>query len=75
MPNKDGARCLHTAARAGHIGVVNAILAKGEHVDVTTNVSQTKYRQHCCENDLENFCPYLLLDSKMSLIQGNIFQR
>lgn len=39
MPNKDGARCLHTAAQAGHIGVVNTILAKGEHVDVPTNVS------------------------------------
>ena len=38
MPNKSGARCIHTAAQRGHVGVVNAILHKGEHVDVTTNV-------------------------------------
>lgn len=42
MPNKDGARCLHTAAQAGHVGVVNTILAKGEHVDVTTNVRHSQ---------------------------------
>lgn len=44
MPNKEGARCLHTAAQAGHIGVVNTVLAKGEHVDVTTNVRGKHYR-------------------------------
>lgn len=38
MPNKMGARCIHTASQRGHVGVVNAILHKGEHVDVTTNV-------------------------------------
>lgn len=38
MPNKSGARCIHTASQRGHVGVVNAILHKGEHVDVTTNV-------------------------------------
>ena len=40
MPNKQGARCIHTAAQRGHISVVNSILTKGEHVDATTNVSK-----------------------------------
>lgn len=39
MPNKGGARSIHTAARKGHVGIINTLLQKGEHVDVTTNVS------------------------------------
>lgn len=38
MPNKRGARCIHTAARYGHIGIINTLVQRGEEVDVTTNV-------------------------------------
>ena len=38
MPNKSGARCLHTAAQRGHVGVVNALINRGEKVDAKTNV-------------------------------------
>lgn len=38
MPNKSGARSIHTAARYGHVGIINTLLQKGEKVDVTTNV-------------------------------------
>ena len=38
MPNKGGARSIHTAARKGHVGIINTLLQKGEKVDVTTNV-------------------------------------
>jgi hypothetical protein len=34
-----GARSIHTAARYGHVGIINTLLQKGEKVDVTTNVS------------------------------------
>ncbi len=37
MPNSHGARGIHTAAMKGHVAVINAILAKGENVDVLTN--------------------------------------
>lgn len=40
MPNKAGARSIHTAARKGHVGIINTLLQKGEHVDVTTNVRE-----------------------------------
>lgn len=43
MPNKSGARSIHTAARYGHIGIINTLLQKGEKVDVTTNVSRRMY--------------------------------
>lgn len=36
-----GARSIHTAARYGHVGIINTLLQKGEKVDVTTNVSMT----------------------------------
>lgn len=39
MPNKGGARSIHTAARYGHVGIINTLLQRGEKVDVTTNVS------------------------------------
>lgn len=35
---QDGARSIHTAARYGHVGIINTLLQKGESVDVTTNV-------------------------------------
>ena len=38
MPNKGGARSIHTAARYGHVGIINTLLQRGEKVDVTTNV-------------------------------------
>lgn len=43
MPNKSGARSIHTAARYGHVGIINTLLQKGEKVDVTTNVSKPVY--------------------------------
>lgn len=43
MPNKGGARSIHTAARAGHVGIINTLLQKGEKVDVTTNVISSIY--------------------------------
>lgn len=39
MPNKRGARSIHTAARYGHIGIINTLIQRGEKVDITTNVS------------------------------------
>lgn len=39
MPNKRGARSIHTAARYGNISIINTLIQKGEKVDVTTNVS------------------------------------
>lgn len=35
---QDGARSIHTAARYGHVGIINKLIEKGERVDVTTNV-------------------------------------
>ncbi|KAG8328789.1 hypothetical protein J6590_101650 [Homalodisca vitripennis] len=32
-------RSIHTAARYGHVGIINTLLQKGEKVDVTTSVS------------------------------------
>lgn len=40
MPNKRGARSIHTAARYGNIPIINTLIQRGEKVDVTTNVSQ-----------------------------------
>ena len=39
MPNKSGARGIHTAASKGHVAVVNSLILKGENVDAATNVS------------------------------------
>lgn len=36
---QNGARSIHTAARYGHVGIINTLLQKGEKVDVTTSVS------------------------------------
>lgn len=33
-----GARSIHTAARYGHIGIINTLIQRGEKVDITTNV-------------------------------------
>ena len=33
-----GARAIHTAALTGHAGVINALIQKGENVDVATRV-------------------------------------
>ena len=38
MPNKSGARGIHTAASKGHVAVVNSLIVKGENVDAATNV-------------------------------------
>ncbi|CAH1122114.1 unnamed protein product [Ceutorhynchus assimilis] len=38
---RDGARSIHTAARYGHVGIINTLLQKGEKVDVTTNDNYT----------------------------------
>ena len=39
MPNRNGARGIHTAAMKGHVAVINSLIAKGECVDAVTNVS------------------------------------
>ena len=35
---QSGARSIHIAARKGHVGVIQALLLKGEQVDASTNV-------------------------------------
>jgi ankyrin repeat protein len=41
MPNKFGARGIHTAAREGHVGVINSLIKKGESVDSKTGDNMT----------------------------------
>ena len=41
MPNKSGARGIHTAASKGHVAVVNSLIVKGENVDAATNDNYT----------------------------------
>ena len=41
MPNRFGARGIHTAAREGHVGVVNSLIKKGERVDARTGDGRT----------------------------------
>ena len=36
MPNRFGARSIHTAAKEGHVNVVNTLVRKGENVDART---------------------------------------
>ena len=36
MPNRFGARSIHTAAKEGHVNVINTLIKKGEHVDTPT---------------------------------------
>lgn len=36
-----GARSIHTAARYGHIGIINTLIQRGEKVDITTNDNYT----------------------------------
>ena len=36
MPNRFGARSIHTAAKEGHVNVVNTLVKKGENVDAKT---------------------------------------
>ena len=38
MPNRNGARGIHTAAMKGHVAVINSLIQKGENVDAVTNV-------------------------------------
>ena len=54
MPNKAGARCIHTAAQRGHVGVVNSIIQKGENVDATTNVRKRVWLSYVNVNKLGN---------------------
>ena len=61
MPNRNGARGIHTAAMKGHVAVINSLLAKGENVDAVTNVSpwdQTAIRNSCFHknNQHANVC-------------------
>lgn len=46
MPNKRGARSIHTAARYGNIPIINTLIQRGEKVDVTTNVSFIRFLLH-----------------------------
>lgn len=50
MPNKRGARSIHTAARCGHIDIINTLIQRGETVDVTTNVSANPFSKLRREN-------------------------
>ena len=43
MPNRNGARGIHTAAMKGHVAVINSLLSKGENVDAVTNVMDYCY--------------------------------
>ena len=36
MPNRFGARSIHTAAKEGHVNVINTLIRKGEAVDTPT---------------------------------------
>ena len=36
MPNRFGARGIHTAAKEGHVSVIDTLIKKGEHVDTKT---------------------------------------
>ena len=38
---RQGARGIHVAAQKGHVGVINAIIAKGENVNTMTNQKHT----------------------------------
>ena len=46
MPNKSGARGIHTAASKGHVAVVNSLIVKGENVDAATNVNISLWLQN-----------------------------
>jgi ankyrin repeat protein len=41
MPNRFGARGIHTAAKEGHVGVVNSLIKKGETADAKTGDGRT----------------------------------
>ena len=41
MPNRFGARSIHTAAKEGHVNVVNTLIKKGESVDARTGDNLT----------------------------------
>ena len=41
MPNKFGARGIHTAAKEGHVGVIHSLIQKGEKVDSMTGDDKT----------------------------------
>ena len=36
MPNRFGARSIHTAAKEGHVNVIHTLIKKGEDVDTKT---------------------------------------
>jgi ankyrin repeat protein len=36
MPTRFGARGIHTAAKEGHVSVIDTLIKKGEHVDTKT---------------------------------------
>ena len=44
MPNKHGARSIHTAAREGHANVVNSLIKKGEKVDALSGEVESEHR-------------------------------
>ena len=55
MPNRNGARGIHTAAMKGHVAVINSLIAKGECVDAVTNVSVNQAIFQC------TYIPYFLI--------------
>ena len=50
MPNRNGARGIHTAAMKGHVAVINSLIAKGECVDAVTNVSVNQAQLFNCRH-------------------------
>ena len=63
MPNKSGARGIHTAASKGHVAVVNSLILKGESVDAATNVSNKQMKQKLCDLLMQvSFLPIWILD-------------
>ena len=43
MPNKKGARSIHTAAKYGHVGIISTLLQRGEKVSFKLNNYANRY--------------------------------
>ena len=82
MPNKSGARGIHTAASKGHVAVVNSLIVKGENVDAATNVSlkqneEERQNSFTTHYSLSPFCPSLdeRIKTKLFMISWQIIQK
>lgn len=68
MPNKRGARSIHTAARYGNIPIINTLIQRGEKVDVTTNVS-VKSINDSKSNLIKDISVYFVLSNEEYVIE------